>query len=76
MTDEVITHGGVDRGFKLCKCTGCGEVSLCTPSNDFYTRTEDGLEGPLYCERCTLENRGVLTGVDFVLQKVGINEDG
>lgn len=46
-----ITHGGMDRGYKLCRCDDCGEESICTPENDFYT-TENNDNGPLKCERC------------------------
>jgi len=46
-----ITHGGPFRGYKLCECHVCGEQSVCTPSNDFYTRGNDDL-GPLECEKC------------------------
>jgi hypothetical protein len=47
----VITHGGSDRGYKLCRCCDCGEESICTPDNDFYTTANDD-NGPLKCERC------------------------
>lgn len=53
-TDEVLTHATGDRGYKLCQCFACKEVSLCTPNNDFYTKTADGPGGPLYCEKCML----------------------
>jgi hypothetical protein len=48
---EPITHGGTDRGYKLCKCAKCGDVSVCTPFNDYYTaRGSDN--GPLFCGNC------------------------
>ncbi len=49
-TVDVVTHGGTDRGYKLCRCHQCGQGSICTPTNDFYTtRSEDE---PLKCETC------------------------
>jgi hypothetical protein len=50
---ETIHH---DRGYKDCLCCVCGEVSQCTPSNDFYS-TDDHGEG-LVCERCFAEYVG------------------
>ena len=50
---QPITHGGVDRGYKLCRCVECKEESVCTPSNDFYTIESD--TGPLHCEKCMLK---------------------
>jgi hypothetical protein len=47
-----ITHGGANRGYKLCKCSVCAKEEVCTPNRDFYVVTEDGPEGPLYCEDC------------------------
>jgi hypothetical protein len=48
---EVITHGGVDRGYKMCKCGKCHAVAECTPFNDYYTIANDS-NGKLYCESC------------------------
>jgi len=48
--EEPITHGGTDRGFKLCKCSECDTVKRCTPHQDFYTT--DAGNGPLLCELC------------------------
>jgi len=48
---EVITHGGTDRGYKVCRCAACGYTAKCTVSNDFYTIGEDD-SGLLYCESC------------------------
>lgn len=40
---------------KLCRCSVCGDVSRCTPINDFY-----GEEGePLKCEKCMLTAAGL-----------------
>ena len=52
-----ITHGGTDRGYKVCQCSECGIVHECTPRFDFYTRFEAGLDSPLVCERCLIQNR-------------------
>lgn len=52
--DQPITHGGTDRGYKLCKCSECGVVAICNPRFDFYTRTQAGDNSPLVCERCIL----------------------
>ncbi len=46
-----ITHGGTDRGYKLCKCAKCGVERECTPAHDFFTYGDD-LTGPLYCGHC------------------------
>lgn len=46
-----ITHGGTDRGYKLCKCSKCGAEEVCTPRRDFYTLRGD-TKGPLHCEDC------------------------
>lgn len=51
---EPITHGGTDRGYKLCQCNQCKIVMKCTPRTDFYTIGSD-TSGPLYCERCFWE---------------------
>lgn len=53
--EEIITHGGVDRGYRLCRCSKCEHVSRCTPDNDFYTAKEDP-NGLLCCERCVVHN--------------------
>lgn len=47
-----ITHGGTDRGYKLCKCAKCGVEAECKPSFDFYTPPEDD-KGPLRCYGCS-----------------------
>lgn len=51
---EIITRGNVDRAYKLCKCYRCGDVSECTPDNDFYV-LDDCVEDVLFCERCFWE---------------------
>jgi hypothetical protein len=53
---ELIETIHKDRGYKQCLCCVCGEVSQCTPNNDFYS-TEDHGEG-LVCERCFREYAG------------------
>lgn len=52
--EQPITHGGADRGYKLCKCSECGTVATCTPRFDFYTRVEAGELSALVCERCVM----------------------
>ena len=47
--NEVITHGGTDRGYKICRCSNCNREEECTPQRDFYTTIDNG---PLYCETC------------------------
>lgn len=49
-TEHVVTHGGSDRGGKLCLCSSCGAVERCTPARDFYTTIHE--TGPLLCEDC------------------------
>lgn len=61
--NKIITHDGVDRRYKLCRCIVCGETFLCTPSCDFYSE-EPG--GPLKCEGCLFVN----------LKAVGLNLGG
>jgi hypothetical protein len=51
VSDDYITHGGTDRGYKNCKCFKCGIVARCTPLFDFYTVDNDST-GPLFCEVC------------------------
>ena len=51
MPEEVLTHGGEDRCYKMCECHRCKVVSMCTPTNDFYTFAGDD-EGFLYCDTC------------------------
>jgi hypothetical protein len=46
-----ITHEGVDRRYKECKCNRCKGVSQCTPMFDYYTIAGDP-SGLLYCEIC------------------------
>ena len=48
--NDPITHGGVDRRYKRCRCSKCKTVRECTPDFDFYTR--DSPEGLLECETC------------------------
>ncbi len=50
----VITHGGMPRSFRICRCSRCGLTRLCTPTTDFYTRPSDGEQGPLYCYVCLM----------------------
>lgn len=40
---------------QLCCCCICKEVSVCTPSNDFYTTPVTG--DRLVCDRCFRTNR-------------------
>jgi hypothetical protein len=61
--NEVITHDGVDRGHKQCRCIVCEQVEICTPSWDFYCE-EPG--GPLKCEACVSAN----------LKAIGLNLGG
>lgn len=49
--EQVLTHAGEeDRRHRMCKCGTCGDVSRCTPSNDFYGKDGE----PLQCERCMM----------------------
>lgn len=50
---RIVTHGGHDNRFKLCRCNGCKRVAVCTPDRDFYTRDGDP-RGPLYCFGCLM----------------------
>jgi hypothetical protein len=47
--EDPHTKGGVDHRWEYCKCGACGDVSRCTPDNDFYV-TKDG--PALKCESC------------------------
>lgn len=58
MLDDVITHGGVDRAYKNCRCAECGKVRQCTPSHDFYTE-RDNDNGPLFCYGCLISRANV-----------------
>lgn len=55
MDDKVIFERGDqgDRRRQWCRCVDCGEVSVCTRSNDFYTRDAEK-KGPLCCKMCLL----------------------
>jgi hypothetical protein len=49
MSEPIITHAdGQDRRHKMCRCSKCEKVVLCTPSFDFYGRNG----APLVCEAC------------------------
>lgn len=61
-TESVVTREGEDRGYRLCKCNDCGDISRCTPENDFYSKE---LGGALQCERCMLSSRGNPLFVDL-----------
>lgn len=44
----VITHDGLPRAYRICRCSVCGTEAECTPRFDFY-----GSNGaPLKCETC------------------------
>jgi hypothetical protein len=49
--ERIVTHDrpGEDRGMRLCRCSVCGMVRLCTPDFDFYARDPGG---PLVCHNC------------------------
>ena len=51
-----------NRQYKNCLCCVCGEISKCTPTNDFY-QTDDHGEG-IVCERCFGEYTGHKLNVD------------
>jgi len=52
----VITDNKSERGFELCKCAVCDEVSTCTPFNDFYHTGKHGEDGDgILCESCFRE---------------------
>lgn len=49
---ETATIAEVEAGrlrHRACKCSDCGLVAVCTPSEDFFLSTRDGR---LRCERC------------------------
>lgn len=50
-TEQIFTTGVGNRICQLCKCSQCGQISRCTPNNDFYTLGSDR-DGVLYCEGC------------------------
>jgi len=50
----LITTDGIDRQYKLCVCSKCDYVAMCTPDNDFYVRSGDP-GGPLFCRTCIYE---------------------
>lgn len=54
--DEIILTRASDgdRAYRLCRCAGCGVVSLCTPDNDFYNDLPGRPPDLLFCEPCTL----------------------
>jgi len=66
--EQPITHGGVDRGHKLCKCSECGTVATCTPLFDFYTRAEAGLSSELVCEVCIMGGRNPYSPIKTFFQ--------
>lgn len=51
---QVITHGGPDRRFRVCRCRRCGIEARCTPGFDFFVLPDDPC-GPLHCEACFRE---------------------
>lgn len=53
-TEAVLTHDTEPRGYRICRCHGCGHGSRCTPGNDFYTHMTDADPKPLYCEQCVV----------------------
>ena len=55
--DKILTRGGRDRAFKLCRCDKCGKVERCTPLHDFYVVGWNPL-GKLHCESCMLRRSG------------------
>ena len=50
MNTNPITHAGVDRCWKVCKCSKCGIIAQCIPIFDFYG--DDNKKEPLICENC------------------------
>jgi hypothetical protein len=63
MSEEILTHGGTDTRFKLCRCFACKKVERCTPQHDFYTKSSDGPKGPLYCQPCLLSGEPSLAEI-------------
>lgn len=58
MIDEaVVTHGGTDRTYRVCRCSHCLVEAVCSPTDDFYT-TDGPYPGattsPLFCKSCVL----------------------
>ncbi len=57
--EPIATEVGMSRVGKLCRCAFCGYTAVCTPRDDFYSRsgphTPDG--GPLACAGCMQSGR-------------------
>ena len=54
-TEEPITRSSEgDRAYRLCRCAECGEVSRCTPTNDFYDNRPGHPNDMLFCLTCTV----------------------
>lgn len=45
----VLHDDGTDRRWRMCLCSTCGAVEMCTPVSDFYARVAGG---PLQCTPC------------------------
>ena len=52
---------GEDRRYKICKCSRCGVIAVCTPGFDFYTTPSS--DGWLRCETCMRSDAGIQPGV-------------
>ncbi len=60
--EEVVTHDGPDRQYRMCLCSECGEVQRCVPANDFYAREGAPVGAPLVCSGCfrkPMEAKGI-----------------
>jgi hypothetical protein len=49
---EIVIGRHVDRRHRFCQCRACGDVSRCTPSNDFFTLPNDPDDAGLLCAGC------------------------
>jgi hypothetical protein len=61
--NDIVTHAGPERRYRMCRCSVCGIVERCTPRRDFY-----GTNGkPLVCEDCfaaELRCQGIVAVID------------
>lgn len=53
---HIVTDIHEERCYKQCMCCVCGNISKCTPTNDFYSTKLHGER--LICERCFYEYLG------------------
>lgn len=64
--ENPITVSGVERAYLVCKCSRCGDISMCTPSHDFYTRELDPVVGsPIFGQCCLFSEDRTVVVEDF-----------